>query len=99
METEVRHDPERSRYELVAEGRVIGRADYRTSGRLEVFHHTEIEPALQGRGLGAVLVRGALDDVRRRGARIIPSCWYVAEYIAEHPDDADLVGQEERAAR
>jgi len=54
---------------------------------------------LQGQGLGAVLVRAALDDVRQRGARIVPSCWYVAEFIAEHPEDADLVVQEERANR
>ena len=99
MKTEVRHDAESSRYELVADGRVIGRADYRTVGRVEIFHHTEIERDLQGQGLGAVLVRGALDDVRRRGARIVPSCWYVAEFIAEHPEDADLVTQETSAAR
>ena len=35
--------------------------------------------------------RGALDDVRPTGRRVVPSCWYVAQFIDEHPDYADLL--------
>lgn len=87
---EVRDNADRSRYELVSEGKVIGIADYRP-GQAVVFPHTEIEPSLRGRGLGAVLVRGALDDVRRQGKAVVPQCWFVAEFIEDHPDYADLV--------
>jgi predicted GNAT family acetyltransferase len=46
---------------------------------------------MRGRGLGAELVRGALDDVRTSGGRIVARCWYVAQFIDEHPEYGDLV--------
>jgi predicted GNAT family acetyltransferase len=77
---------------LVLEGRVIGVADYRDVGENHlVFPHTEIERPLRGQGFGDQLIKGALDDVRRMGRTLVPSCWAVADYIAEHPEYADLV--------
>ena len=51
---------------------------------------TEIVPARRNQGLGHQLVQGALDDVRRKGAKVVPYCWFVAEFIAENPEYADL---------
>ena len=53
--------------------------------------HTEVDPAHSGQGHAATLARGALDDARERGLRVVPSCPYVASYIAKHPEYADLV--------
>jgi hypothetical protein len=36
-------------------------------------------------------VKGALDDIRARGGVVIPTCWYVRQYIDEHPEEADLL--------
>lgn len=91
MNPTVRHDSENDRYELVIGEQVVGVADYYAAGETLVFHHTEIDPSQRGRGLGAVLVRSALDDVRRAGRRVDPTCWYVAEFIAANPDYQDLV--------
>lgn len=91
MTTSVRHAPERSRYELVVDGATVGVADYRVHGATWVFPHTEIAPTHRGQGLGAELVRGALDDVRRAGGRVVPRCWYVADFIEGHPDYRDLL--------
>lgn len=91
MPAEVRNNEEQSRYELVLDGRVVGIADYRQLGDELVFPHTEIERPLRGQGLGDQLIKGALDDVRRAGRSLVPSCWAVAEYIAEHPEYGDLV--------
>jgi uncharacterized protein len=89
---QVRRDVERSRYELVEDGTVIGFADYQADGDdVLVFPHTVIAPARRGQGLGAVLVRAALDDVRAAGRTVVPACWYVRDFIAAHPDYADLV--------
>src|SRR4030095_11195373 len=87
----VRHYPDRSRYELVMDGTVVGIADYRRDGDTWVFPHTEITPARGGRGVGAELVQGALDDVRRAGGQVVPRCWYVAEFLDTHPDYQDLL--------
>ena len=90
MATAVRHDAEQSRYELLQDGRVVGIAEYVDRGEVLVFHHTEIDARLRGDGLGAQLVRGALDDVRARGRRIVATCWYVADFLDAHPDYGDL---------
>jgi predicted GNAT family acetyltransferase len=62
MAHEVRHNPERSRYEIHVDGELAGIADYRADGTVVTFPHTVIDPERRGQGLGAVLVRGALDD-------------------------------------
>jgi uncharacterized protein len=88
--TEVRDNPEKSRYELLEDGKLLGVADYRSMGETLAFPHTEIVPARRNQGLGAELVKGALDDVRRKGAKVVPYCWFVAEFIEENPQYADL---------
>jgi predicted GNAT family acetyltransferase len=88
---EVRNNTERSRYELLKDNRVIGIAEYYLRGEVLVFPHTEIERELRGRGLGAILVKGALEDVRRSGGTILPACWFVADFIDAHPEYGDLV--------
>jgi predicted GNAT family acetyltransferase len=91
MAIEVRHNPAQSRYEITIDDRVVGIADYRSDGDRLVFPHAEIEPSMRGRGLGAELVRGVLDDVRGTGRTVVPQCWYVAQFIDEHPEYGDLI--------
>jgi predicted GNAT family acetyltransferase len=91
---EVRRNDALSRYELLVGGDLVGRATYEESGadgKTLVFPHTVIDPEHRGQGLGAQLVKGALDDVRASGRRVVPRCWYVAAFIDEHPDYADLL--------
>lgn len=88
--TEVRNDEDRSRYELWLDGKVIGVADYRVSGSQVIIPHTEIRPDLRGRGYGDELVRGALEHVRTSGRTVVPRCWFVHEFLALHPEFADL---------
>jgi uncharacterized protein len=88
---DVRKNAERSRYELVRDGTVIAIADFVERGDVIVFPHTEVMPALRGQGLGARLVRGALDDVRTTGKKIVPACWFVAEFVETNPDYTDLI--------
>ena len=91
MATEVRNNPQQARYEIAVDGELAGVADYRLDGDTFVFPHTEIDPSMRNRGLGAELVRGALDDVRRNGGTVVPRCWFVAQFIDEHPEYADLL--------
>ncbi|MEX2293329.1 MAG: GNAT family N-acetyltransferase [Acidimicrobiales bacterium] len=91
METRVRHDKERSRYELLLDGEVIGVAEYYLNGDDLVFPHTEIGFAHRGQGLGAVLVRSAMDDVRATGRLVVPICWYVRDFLDANPDYQDLL--------
>lgn len=92
------HNEAQSRYELYVEDELASIAGYRPSGEVLVFHHTETMPAFRGRGLAAEVVRFALDDVRARGMTVVPVCWFVAEFIDEHREYADLVVPDRRRA-
>jgi predicted GNAT family acetyltransferase len=89
-----------SRFEIHVDGRLAGFAAYRMrpgpGPALQVFTHTEIDDAYEGRGLGSVLVRTALDSARSRGLSVRPDCPFVRSYIARHPDYLDLVPEELR---
>jgi predicted GNAT family acetyltransferase len=89
----VRDNPALSRYEAVEDDRVVGFIDYTHRDGEYWFVHTEIDEALKGSGAGAFLVRRSLDDVRAKGALVIPACPFVAGWIRRHPEYQDLVDQ------
>ena len=93
MTTEVRRNDERSRYELLVDGQLVGIAEFSLSpdGKVATFPHTVIAPERRGSGLGEVLVRGALDDVKGRVSKVVPACWFVADFIDANPEYSDLV--------
>jgi uncharacterized protein len=91
MNWDVRRNDGDARYELVVDGRLVGIADFHVDGSVVVVPHTEIEASLRGQGLGALLVKGVLDDIRAAGRTVVPACWYVGQYLREHPDEADLL--------
>lgn len=91
MKPEVRDNREAGRYELIADEKVLGYADYRIHDDVVIFPHTVIAPEMRGQGLGEVLVEGALDDVRATGRRVVASCWFVAEFIDARTQYQDLL--------
>ena len=91
MNIDVTDNQAASRYEIAVDGTVIGFADYRRSDGRVVFPHTVITPSMREQGMAEILVRHALDAARRDGHVVVPVCWYVAQFIDEHPEYADLL--------
>ncbi|WP_106850359.1 GNAT family N-acetyltransferase [Blastococcus sp. Marseille-P5729] len=92
MDVTVRKNEQEGRYEgITADGDVAGYADYHLSGDRVVFPHTVTHPQYREQGVAAQVVRAALDDARDRGLKVVPSCWYVAGFIRDNPEYADLV--------
>jgi predicted GNAT family acetyltransferase len=91
MTTEVRDVATRNRYEVTVDGEPAGYAEYRDRDSVRVFTHTVIHDAFEGKGIGGALARGALDDVRASGRRLVPQCPFIARYIERHDEYADLV--------
>lgn len=87
---EVRRDDAARRYELWVDGELVGIADFRVQGDVVELPHTVIQPDRRGHGFGALLIEGALADIRAQGRTVLPTCWFVAEYLDLHPEDADL---------
>lgn len=88
---DVQHDDDASRYVLRRSGEPVGVLDYRRDGELVTIFHTEINPQVRGKGLGAVLVRDALEDLRGHGCTVRPTCWYVREFMDRNDEFADLL--------
>ena len=100
---DVRDVPPASRYEARlppnADGDgapAVAFAAYLRHGGEIVFTHTEVPPALEGRGVASALARAALDDARRKGLAVIPRCPFVAAFIRRHPEYRDLVPEARR---
>lgn len=92
MTTEVRDNTETSWFEILVDGDVAGRAEYRRGDGGEItFTHTVIDPGHEGQGLGGKLARGALDAVRASGGTVVAKCEFIAGWIDKHPDYQDLL--------
>jgi predicted GNAT family acetyltransferase len=80
-------------YEIELNGTPAGLIRFTREGDVITMVHTEVDPQFEGQGVGSTLVQQALDDARARGERVVPSCPFVAAYIDEHPEYADLVSE------
>ena len=83
-------NPAEQRFEL-AEGHGTAVASYRIEGDRISFTHTVVPEEMEGQGVGSRLVRAALDQVRERGLKVVPLCYFVKGYIERHPEYQDLL--------
>jgi len=83
--------PDRQRYEATLGGELAGVLEYVVKRERLALVHTQVSQGHEGQGVGAGLVRFALDDARRRGLKVIAICPYVQQYLARHPEDDDIV--------
>ncbi|HEU0058866.1 MAG TPA: GNAT family N-acetyltransferase [Hyphomicrobiaceae bacterium] len=94
----IRNNAALHRYELETEAG-FAVANYRPlPGAIAIFH-TEVPLPLRGRNIGVRLVRGALEDVRRQGMKVVPQCSFVRAFMARHPEYQDLLATEAVAGR
>ena len=90
----IRDAPDEHAYVIEVGEERAGKAVYRVREGRHVFVHTEIEPGFAGAGLGTMLVRFALEDIRSQGRLAVPICPFFASFIEEHPEFLDIVDQE-----
>ena len=90
MNDTVSNNPAQQRYELAVDGHVAA-SYYDIADGVITFVHTEVPPELGGKGIGSKLIKGALDQVRAEGLKVIAQCPFVKAYIEKHPEYADLL--------
>jgi uncharacterized protein len=95
---EVTDAPEARRFEARVDGKLAGFIQYEVRPEAVVLVHTQVLDEFEGKGVGSVLVRRVLDDIRARDGKIIPSCPFVAEYIRRHLDYVNVVAKPFRSA-
>jgi uncharacterized protein len=84
-----RHQMDRNRFEIQIDD-ITAHLDYIDCGSTLVITHTFVPQALRGRGLAGILTQSALEFARKERKKIDPQCGYVASFLAEHPEYADL---------
>ena len=84
------NDTEHDRFVLEEEGAVAELVYERDGGRLPLVH-TEVAPALGGRGIGGRLVRAAVDHAAAAGLTVAPWCSYARKWLQDHADVAGAV--------
>lgn len=89
-QVEVRHDEKALRFEATIHGLLAVLVYKIVPGRMLV-QHTEVPPALEGRGLAAKLTRVALEYARKQKLQVVPACSYTASFMAKHPEYNDLL--------
>lgn len=89
---DVRHNAAASRFEATVDG-LLCRVDYQQDGSVMRMFHTEVPPALEGRGIASRLVRAAFDYADANDLRILPLCSYVASYVRRHPETQRLLAE------
>ncbi|WP_262849995.1 GNAT family N-acetyltransferase [Mumia quercus] len=89
---EVVDNTDEQRYDLTVDGELSGSIVYRDPRPgVRQLVHTEVRPELSGQGLASVLARAALDDIRAKGWKVVPTCPYVASYVQKHDEYEALV--------
>lgn len=90
MSAEVVNNAASLRFELEVDG-FVAAAYYELKPGVITFTHTEVPKELGGKGIGSKLVKGALDQVRQDGLKVVPDCPFVKAYLDKHPEQADLL--------
>jgi len=98
MEPRVVDVPERSVFEILVGDTVAGFAAYSRGEGEIALTHTEVDPAFEGQGIGGRLARAVLDAARGENLAVLPYCPFIKSWIAKHPEYADLVPEDRRAA-
>ena len=88
--TDVINNKAQHRYELTVEGHLAA-TYYSLADGVITFIHTEVPPELGGKGVGSTLVKGALDQVRADGLKVIAQCPFVKAYIGKHAEYTDIL--------
>lgn len=92
--TELRFTDERdaSRYTLHRGDDLVSVLDYRDDGRTVALTRAYTIPTFRGSGYAGELVDRAVAALEAEGdRRVVPVCWYVAEWFDAHPERAGIL--------
>lgn len=89
--TQIVNRQEAARYEIFVDGVRRGYAEYALDNGVVTFTHTVTDPQMRSKGLAGRVVKQALDEARAAGLRVVPRCWFVAQFIDRHPEYQDLL--------
>jgi predicted GNAT family acetyltransferase len=82
----INHDPAAHRFTASVDNH-LAVLDYTVDAQVMSITHTNVPPAIEGRGIAAELMRAAVSTAKSQGWTINPICSYAAAYLSKHPMD------------
>jgi predicted GNAT family acetyltransferase len=86
----IRNNDAAKRLELEVEGS-LAFIEYKLSHQTLFLIHTEVPPALEGKGVGSAIVQKALQYAKENGYKIVPLCTFVRSYLKRHKEWCEIV--------
>ncbi len=96
MDLVVADNPDKARFEVLADGELAGFLQYHLEGDEIAFTHTQTDDRFRGQGIAGILVQASLDAARERHLAVLPYCPFVRNWITGHREYAGLVPPDRR---
>ena len=90
MPSTLRNNKSKSRFELEIDDHLAFVEYAQLPGAIRLVH-TEVPKELGGRGIGSILAKAVLENVRAQGLKVEAQCEFLAGYIKKHPEFAGMV--------
>ena len=88
------NETDASRYAMHEGTTLIGVLDYAANDSEIALTRAFTPPPFRGKGYAAELMEFAVNDIEASNSlRIVPSCWYAAQWFERNPDRAGLLSR------
>jgi uncharacterized protein len=84
------HDIENRRFKVHLDS-LTAELNYYLDGSAIIFTHTGVPSALEGKGIGSLLVKTGLEYAKINNLKVQTFCWFVAGYLQRHAEYQDLM--------
>jgi hypothetical protein len=82
----VNHNTENKSFEVQVES-YLAELNYYINEDTIIFTHTGVPAALEGRGIGSLLVSSGLKYAKEMKLKVESRCWFVDKYMQRHPNE------------
>lgn len=84
-ENQLKNNTHKHQFELETDGKLSIVAYHKVDDETLALTHTEVDPSLEGHGVGSRLVEGVLEYIEQNNLKIVPLCPFVDVYLKRHP--------------
>lgn len=71
--------------------KLVGSSTISPSATIWIIDHTEVDPAYNGQGIAAKLVKAVVDAAREAKVKIVPLCPYAKKQFEKNAEYRDLL--------